>query len=210
MTRAIVIPDIFDPALAERVHRYLDGPEVPWHYSFPAVNLRDSSDNADAIKQQQELFEQHFAANTALAYRFRRTVGHEAENDCTCPVCDGCRALKSPETLVRIAATVGQADSKPHTMFASYYGPGDFLSPHTDSGLGRVAFVWNLTKGWRPQLGGCLHILSDDWQQSAEVILPAFNSLTVFDVSGAGHPHFVSVVARKAPIKRLAISGWML
>jgi Rps23 Pro-64 3,4-dihydroxylase Tpa1-like proline 4-hydroxylase len=92
--------------------------------------------------------------------------------------------------------------------FASWYAPGDFLSTHTDKGNGQIAFVWNLTKNWRPQYGGLLHLLNADWKTVETTITPSFNSLVLFDVRGEGRPHFVSQIIPGVVEKRLAISGW--
>ena len=43
---------------------------------------------------------------------------------------------------------------KLNTMFLSKYKSNNFLSPHSDKGNGKVAFVLNLSKFWKPQYGG--------------------------------------------------------
>ena len=39
-------------------------------------------------------------------------------------------------------------------MFLSRYKSGHFLAPHSDINNGKLAFVFNLTKNWKPQYGG--------------------------------------------------------
>ena len=44
----------------------------------------------------------------------------------------------------------------------SRYKGGHFLSPHSDKGNGKIAFVISLTKKWKPEYGGILHFMNDD------------------------------------------------
>jgi len=70
----------------------------------------------------------------------------------------------------------------------SYYGPGDHSLPHTDHiGQRSVAYVWHLSKNWKPEWGGALY-----WAQEplANAFHHAsFNSLCLFSVT----PHTVSL-----------------
>lgn len=202
-----VLPDFFDEALADRVREYLLG-DPSWYYAFADISLPDVEQNQPAIREAMGRAETACVAGQQLAYRFRRTIGHEGTSDCGCAVCDACVAITSPHTLARVKDATGFEDLKRHTMFASCYVGGDFLSTHSDGGLGRIAFVWNLTKDWLPQLGGSLHVLQHDWVNTDIVVPPTYNSLALFDVSGPGRPHFVSQVANGVTNKRLAISGW--
>jgi Rps23 Pro-64 3,4-dihydroxylase Tpa1-like proline 4-hydroxylase len=93
--------------------------------------------------------------------------------------------------------------------FGSWYCPGCFLSTHDDAGYGGLAFVYQLTKGWRPEFGGCLNLVSDDHAGVESLVVPGFNKLVLFDISGPrGRPHFVSEVASGVIPKRFSISGW--
>lgn len=87
------------------------------------------------------------------------------------------------------------------------YRPGHFLTTHDDSVPThdrRVAYVLNMTQGWRADHGGQLQLLDENgdvWRG----LVPRFNRLIVFKVP---QPHSVSVVAPFAPGPRLAITGW--
>jgi len=92
---------------------------------------------------------------------------------------------------------------------ATLYRPGHFLNQHDDSGYPeqhrRVAYVLNMTRGWRAEWGGQLQFLSADGEVE-EVWMPRFNSLALFRVPT---PHIVSYVAPFATQPRYAITGWL-
>ncbi len=88
------------------------------------------------------------------------------------------------------------------------FSAGHFLNRHNDdvNGKNRVAaFVINLTKDWRPDWGGALHILNDDLDIEKS-FLPSFNDINIFKVPVE---HLVGVVAPFATSNRLSITGWL-
>jgi Rps23 Pro-64 3,4-dihydroxylase Tpa1-like proline 4-hydroxylase len=99
--------------------------------------------------------------------------------------------------------------TKLNQVFISKYKAGHFLSPHSDKGNGRLAFVINITKNWLPQYGGNLHFLNNDRKIIIDSISPIFNSMILFEIpEPEGIPHFVSHVIPGIKISRYAISGW--
>ena len=95
------------------------------------------------------------------------------------------------------------------TMFMSKYNAGNFLSTHSDKGNGKLAFVINLTKYWKPQYGGNLHFLNDSRSEIIDTYVPGFNNLVLFHVPEEnGIPHYVGHVAPNVKYSRFAISGW--
>lgn len=91
---------------------------------------------------------------------------------------------------------------------ATRYRPGDLLTTHSDrdSGTRRLAaWVFNLTREWRPEWGGLL--LFHDKGRLIEGVNPLFNSLSLFKVP---MDHSVSQVTAFAPRDRMAVSGWFL
>ncbi|PCH95580.1 MAG: hypothetical protein COB83_08230 [Gammaproteobacteria bacterium] len=84
------------------------------------------------------------------------------------------------------------------------FGAGHFLNTHNDKN--RVAaMVINLTKQWRPDWGGALHLL-DDEQQIEQSFLPSFNEINIFKIP---RDHYVGYVSPFATGKRLAITCWL-
>jgi Rps23 Pro-64 3,4-dihydroxylase Tpa1-like proline 4-hydroxylase len=99
--------------------------------------------------------------------------------------------------------------TKLNTLFMSKYVSGNFLSTHSDKGNGRLAFVINLSKNWKPQYGGNLHFLNEDRNEIIDTFVPGFNNLTIFYVpENTGIPHYVSHIAPNVKNQRFAISGW--
>lgn len=95
------------------------------------------------------------------------------------------------------------------TLFMSRYKSGNFLSPHSDKGNGKLAFVINISKNWKPQYGGNLHFMNDERTEITETYVPEFNSFVIFHVPlDVGIPHFVSHVAPNVKFSRYAITGW--
>lgn len=92
---------------------------------------------------------------------------------------------------------------------ATLYAPGNFLMIHDDQVTRekrRVAYVINLSQGWRPDWGGLLHFC-DASGDVLETFAPHFNSMSLFLVP---QDHFVSFVAPFARTPRLAITGWLI
>lgn len=118
--------------------------------------------------------------------------------------------LVSPDFLQLINSITNMNVSKVFTVFASKYQADSFLSTHTDTGRGKLAFVLNLTKYWKEEDGGCFELLESNWRDVKLRIVPQFNSLTIFNVEGAGVPHRVTKVQSDVTNIRIAISGWLI
>jgi 2OG-Fe(II) oxygenase superfamily len=90
----------------------------------------------------------------------------------------------------------------------SWYMPGDYSLPHSDHiGHRTVAYVWHLSKNWRPEWGGALY-----WAAHGEPLRDSFqhasyNTLVLFSVTPAS-THMVTAVSPPAQGKRLAFNGW--
>jgi Rps23 Pro-64 3,4-dihydroxylase Tpa1-like proline 4-hydroxylase len=102
----------------------------------------------------------------------------------------------------------GQSEIVGADGYATHYGPGHFLSRHTDEAADwrRIAaYVLNLTfVGWQPEYGGYLTFYDEQGDVDL-AIRPKFNSLILFSVPQV---HGVTRVAPFAPFGRAAISGW--
>ncbi len=117
--------------------------------------------------------------------------------------------LSSTDFIDVLNKITGLNLSKLTTLFLSKYKNGNFLSPHTDKGNGKIAFVINLTKNWKPQYGGILHFMNDDRTDIIDSFVPSFNSLMLFEVPpDKGIPHYVSHVSPNVKYSRYAITGW--
>jgi len=72
---------------------------------------------------------------------------------------------------------------------------------------GKLAFVFHLTKDWRPDYGG-LFMAMDDKKNVKRTIVPAFNKFVAFKIGDYATPHMVTQVADNVPKHRLALTGW--
>lgn len=140
------------------------------------------------------------AANDAglFSYCFRRHEGTIGAKE----------LFSSPELMNLINCITNMGVKDIVTVFASMYNANSFLSTHTDTGRGKIAFVLNLTKNWDENNGGCFELLDKNWGTVRKKIIPRFNSLTIFNVENEGVPHRVTKVRSDVKKCRLAISGW--
>ena len=114
------------------------------------------------------------------------------------------KILNSSEFLTMLNEITDLGLTKLTTMFMSKYKAGNFLSPHTDKGNGRMAFVINLTKFWKPQYGGNLHFMNDERTEIIDTFVPEFNNLILFYVPEEnGISHYVSHVEQS--VKKYAL-----
>jgi Rps23 Pro-64 3,4-dihydroxylase Tpa1-like proline 4-hydroxylase len=121
------------------------------------------------------------------------------------------KVLNAPEFINTLNEITNLKLTKLNTLFMSKYKSGNFLSTHSDKGNGRLAFVINLTKFWKPQYGGNLHFLNEERNEIIDTFVPEFNNLVLFYIpDGNGIPHYVSQVAQNVKHSRYAISGWFI
>ena len=117
--------------------------------------------------------------------------------------------FSSNDFLTYLNNITGLGLTKLTTLFLSKYKSGCFLSPHSDKGNGRLAFVLNLSKYWKPQYGGVLHFMNDERTEIVDSYAPLFNALMLFEVPpDKGISHYVSHVAPNVKFNRYAITGW--
>jgi len=105
--------------------------------------------------------------------------------------------------MVTGAADITFADAQ-----ATAYGPRHFLTSHDDLSEAqkrRVAYVFNLSKGWRVDWGGLL-AFHDGGAKVIEAMIPSFNALNLFAVPQS---HSVTFVAPFAPRRRYSVTGWL-
>jgi|Transcript_6493 Rps23 Pro-64 3,4-dihydroxylase Tpa1-like proline 4-hydroxylase len=123
------------------------------------------------------------------------------------PLCTPALEMFDSEESKRFMTELTGRDCAGETLGSpSYYEPGDHSLPHTDHvGQRSVAYVWHLSKNWRPEWGGGLY-----WAQEplANAYFHAnFNQLVLFSVTPMSS-HFVTTVGPQATEKRLSFNGW--
>jgi Rps23 Pro-64 3,4-dihydroxylase Tpa1-like proline 4-hydroxylase len=96
------------------------------------------------------------------------------------------------------------------SIFISRYKTGHFLSPHSDKNNGKIGFVINLSRNWKPHYGGNLHIMDKSRENVIYTFTPSFNNLIFFEIPPEnGIPHFVSHVSPSIKNMRFAVTGWL-
>src|SRR5262245_41837974 len=144
----VVIRNAFQPAFAERMFRCLD--------SCTAWKVYEGG-NADFHYHHHNLY----------------NTGDYPPDLVLCE-----RVFDSPPSRNFAARLSGRRCTGSTVFSASWYLPGDHSLPHTDAvshseGDNRqLAFIWHLTKEWRPEWGGALF-----WCPRAAYVQPRFNSL---------------------------------
>lgn len=207
--KRVTIPNFLALDDAEYLHRHLssrDDWRISIHpYQEGVYTFDQTLTNREFIQRGIE------SANRArlrseFSYVFYRADPHH--NNCSCPLCEGIRFIESKPVLDKINEITGENVTSTISVFWSKYQKECFLTTHTDTGRGKIAFVLNLTKNWDISWGGSLQFLEWNFRTVTKVIPPTFNSLSIFNVEGQGVPHSVSYIPPNVTEKRLAITGW--
>jgi len=126
------------------------------------------------------------------------------------PDLEAVRQMLRGEDFIRLAREVTGHDG---IAFAdgqlTRYRRGHFLTDHDDEAEGKhriAAYVLGMTPDWKPDYGGQLQFLGEDHASVVEVLVPGFNTLSIFAVP---QPHLVSAVASFVQASRLSITGWL-
>ena len=202
---------------AEKMHQFLTNkiPEDWWVRSvfmqsseYPTIiNEIQNNENQIKINYLTELANQSFC-NNIFSYSFDKTTDHYST--CLCEFCLLKRYINSGEFMDAISQIVDIKLTRMTETFASRYTEGCFLSPHHDKTKGKIGFVMNFTKNWRPEYGGMLHMTDKNNENKInQSFTPKFNQLILFYIpQPEGIPHFVSHVVPGIKDKRVAVTGW--
>lgn len=147
-------------------------------------------------------------ANDHFSYIFYRSMNNNPKNMSYIEFSVR-KLFSSPEFIENLNKITNLNLTQLTTLFLSKYKAGNFLSPHSDKGNGRLAFVLNLTKNWKPQYGGALHFMNDARTEITDTYVPQFNNFIIFYVpEKTGISHFVSTVVQNVKHNRYSITGW--
>ena len=174
----VVLRDAFRPEFAEMVHAELSAKDMPWELN-------------------EDYFEDGYHHRHHNVYD---KSGWSARLNLT-------QAVFASEASKRLMSELTLRDCGGETTAApSWYKSGDHSLPHTDwVGQRTVAYVWHLSKQWRPEWGGALYWAQND---HAVATFPAsFNTLVLFSVTTTS-AHFVTTVSPHHKGQRLTFNGW--
>ena len=143
-----------------------------------------------------------------FSYFFWRSF-QDHVRDCICQECQMSRFMSTPDFIGFLNRVTGNSLglTSPFTIFTSNYSKGCFLNTHTDDMNGRLAFVFHLTKDWRPDFGG-LFFAQNSNREVLRTITPAFNKFVCFKVGDNATPHQVTQVADNITKHRISLTGW--
>ncbi len=192
-------PNFLPTETAEKLHADIMGTPEEWWCRAYMVEAHTTQTHNTIFERSLDWEAQltNSLRQGKMTYRFTRSVDHV--DGCTCHECN----LKeyAATTMREHLEKDLQINLKLSESFISVYERGDFLSTHTDKPNGYIAFVLNLTKGWKPEYGGVFH-------SNGQYIVPTFNNLMIMTLENGGQPHFVSEVSQRASHSRIAFSGW--
>ena len=174
----VVIRNALDPTLAETTHRDLRADSAPWEH-------------------HENYFED--------GYHFKHSNIFNREK-WTARLNKTMAIFESDATKAWMSQLTGRDCSGETTGAPSLYRAGDHSLPHTDwAGQRTVAYVWHLSKDWRPEWGGGLYWCSLPHAKATQHA--SFNTLVLFSATTRSS-HFVTTVSPHATSKRLTFNGW--
>jgi len=206
--KIIQIKNILNTDFAEEIYKYI--------FLHKNWNLSSGFDKFKFMKPLQKQFDKANELqvknindkfkNDSFTYIFHRTMNNTKPDYLEYLIR---KQLSSPEFIHMIKQITNIEVSSLSTLFLSKYKPGHFLSPHSDKGNGKIAFVLNLSKFWKPQYGGILHFLDEERKNIIDSYVPDFNNIILFEVpEDHDRPHFVSHIVPNIKHSRYAITGW--
>jgi SM-20-related protein len=212
--KLVQIADFLEPEVAQALARSFE--TLPWQLicqDESGQNVLYSKEQWAGLQQQQRT-----AIMRSMSERAARNLGYTY---LTFPMIDAylekrvpdhpihvlTEYLNSPELLGFAGEVIGHPHLTKTSVHATWYGPGHYLTRHTDEGElreRRAAYTISFSRVWEPDWGGLLLFLDDDLNISRG-FLPRFNTLTIFD---GLQVHTVSSVSAFAPHPRLTVTGW--
>lgn len=210
----INIKDAFQNSVAEKLLQTLTT-DVPWQMSYmngstPFMVTDEQMEQATPkqIADTYALIDRQAATGFQFCYSHYSVTG---ENLVYCPESSYLNTFRdfllSSEFIDFAKSLTGNTEVDKLEILAARYSKKDFLLTHNDiqKPERRIAFVLNLSQGWKVDWGGLLHFLDRDGSV-LETYVPTFNSLTFFTVP---FPHCVSYVAPFVEQSRYSITGWL-
>jgi Rps23 Pro-64 3,4-dihydroxylase Tpa1-like proline 4-hydroxylase len=210
----VQVPNFFSPNVADALHRALQ--EVDWGLAYrgsggdefvSGATLRELDPAGRGALSDQ--ISGH-AANGHFQFSFfSHSIVAAAQSGQTDLLSRFALWMAQEEFLSVMRTLSGEAGLNRVYAQATCYSAGNFLLLHDDqvpTEDRKLAYVINLSRGWRPDWGGLLQFC-DERNQVIDTFVPHFNSLSLFTVP---QDHFVSFVAPYAQADRLAVTGWLI
>ena len=205
--KIVVIHNLLDTDDADMLNHYLmNVSDERWQHSIhPYIDNWYTFDNSP--ENHHHIINGAITARAAyergeFSYHFRRFEGYQD---------DGIKfkefLLSSQFTNLMMQITGVEVKSLV-SVFASMYQSWNYLSVHTDTSRGKIAFVMGLSKNWQESYGGNFELLHDNYSAIKQTVVPNFNTFYFFSVAEGGKPHRVTKV-NDVKDKRISFSGWL-
>ena len=170
--------------------------------SRPLARIKNNITSSVLDKQRQQQALKAYKRRQ-FSFSFHRSEPkHDNKHDHNNIHKEFCQLLKS-----RIAQPLALDGWVTDSFFASFT-KGQFINYHCDKGLGKYAFIYQLSKGWQHKFGGQLELYPKRLKFYKKIIQPEFNSLVLLKV---GHPiyHSVRMLNNPSHKQRITITGWL-
>jgi Rps23 Pro-64 3,4-dihydroxylase Tpa1-like proline 4-hydroxylase len=210
----VQVRDVLDAESADRLSECLLR-KVPWSFTYyddqgaaviEHANLSKLSPQ-DMQSLQRRVFN-HATGGFGYAYGlYHMDASARPTTDACAPIHEFFEFLQSPQMMDLVRTVIGDQTPVMVDAQATQFGPGNFLSYHNDlmpKANRRCAYVFNITRNWRPDWGGYLQFF-DERGNGSDAFMPNFNALNLFRVP---QPHAVTYVPPFARGVRQAVSGW--
>ena len=209
------IPDFLTRDSADYLYRLL-GENTHWYLSYNegSENYESSLAEFEALSpahRQQFMSNIYRRAQTDFQYLFRQYYISQAvelgENPGH-PMHRYHEFVNGDGFLNFMRVLTGSPDIAKSDSYASWYGPGHFLTCHDDRHASHdrvAAYVISMTRDWNQNWGGHLAFY-DDAGNIETAFKPSFNTLNIFSIPRA---HAVQLVAPFAGHARTSYLGWL-
>lgn len=227
-TGRLEISDFLDSETANHMHYFYNDlyPSEWWSTSSVPALFKNGNNNSEIYDEYNQCdrfqntaenqgaikvtYEYAHKANSEgkFAYFFYRSF-NDHPRDCICQECQLTRYFCDTEFVEFLNKITGNSlnITAPFTIFTSKYSQGCFLNTHSDDMNGKLAFVYHLTKDWRPDFGG-LFTAQDKGRNVLKTIVPSFNKFVCFRVGDYITPHSVTQVSHNVSKHRISLTGW--
>lgn len=212
--RRVQVRDVLTDAGAERLLHCLEN-DTLWSLTWydekgpgiiEAANL-DKVPGAEMNALQGRIYRQALSGFGYVYSLYHQAESTHTQGQAPTLLAEFFEFLASDEMLAFIRELLDDETPVQVDAQATRFGPGNFLGYHNDQQHDvnrRCAYVFNLTRKWRPDWNGYLQFF-DESGNGSEAWKPAFNTLNLFRVP---QPHAVTCIPPFAGAYRYAVSGW--
>lgn len=198
--RRLVVPHFLRRDVADRCHQFLaHEAEYRRTYGLYSVSGHETSEQHWREAEESDRF-----------YSIGRLAGAQPEFQLSANAVHYLKlrsAVRDPRFGVFLEQITGIPLSGLANPHVNAFEVGDCLKVHNDAvGPRRLAIIFYLSRDWRSDFGGALHMLNEDG--SEEKIEAEYNSFVVFDVTVSSRHYIAPIEAAAGDRSRLTLSVW--